>query len=375
MNGCDHGTGMRPGRRSAAACALAMPVLLFLLGAMGAARAQALNCTLPPLENALVPQVSYRFQSPFGQPGDDEARRLKESEDISALACADADDAGWRICLLVADDVRYGHFLALQNGVLHLGATLDLVPSRLEGDKVKEMDAEGAAYVRHGSRGYFYVTGSHGAARGDAAYQPGRFRVVRLLYDPASGSVLRAQTSDKLAPWFLRFRALKPYACRRGHTCKPLDQKGANVEGLAEKDGMLFFGFRAPTDLGMAYVLEIAPDALFGRSTARPRLRPVNLGIGCGVRDLVAVKGGFLVLAGLDVSEQPQRSYRSFIHFWDGRSETVTPLGSLASSDKGGKPEALLVLSDNPGQADYSILVLSDGVAGGAPKVYAVPRR
>lgn len=104
-------------------------------------------------------------------------------------------------------------------------------------------------------------------------------------------------------------------------------------------------------------------------------LRFVQLG-GRGIRDLVKVDDGFLVLGGpTGDSDQSE-----LLYWWDGRDCVpgrgapecvVTTLGRLPRLD-GGRAEGMAVV-DRTGDA-WDMLFVFDGVAGGDPGIYLVRR-
>ena len=99
------------------------------------------------------------------------------------------------------------------------------------------------------------------------------------------------------------------------------DAHGVNVEGLAVKNGQLYIGFRGPVRDGTAYVLRVAVDPLFDGAPADPKLLPVELGQGLGVRDLATVADGLLVLAGPEADQGAAPA----VFFWDGAGPSRTP--------------------------------------------------
>ncbi|MEP9351343.1 DUF3616 domain-containing protein [Xanthobacter sp. KR7-225] len=333
----------------------------------------------PPAPPALVaPARLLEVQGRFS--GKDEAK------DLSAMACAAPPGAALRACLLVSDGVRHARLATLAPDAIVLGRTITLAPKDADGVRAKEVDAEGAAFVRLGGQGFYYVTGSHGASRGSGGYQAARFGLFRIAVDSQTGLPAVAdfdgsrpspevQRTGVLEALIAAVPELAPKACVRAGPCAGLEAGGVNVEGLAAKDGDLYFGLRAPTADGRAFVLRLPAQGLFEPAAAalKPALLKARLGPAFGIRDLVAVEGGFLILAGLDVSERPGLTYPSLIHFWDGAGEATRPLAVLASAHPAAKAEGLLVLADTAGE-DYRLLVLFDGVDGGAPAEYRVPR-
>ena len=165
-------------------------------------------------------------------------------------------------------------------------------------------------------------------------------------------------------------------------------QQGVNIEGLAIRDGQLYFGFRGPVLNGVAKVLAVDADALFSSepaSTPGTTLISLALGQRRGIRDMVAVKTGFLLLAGPDDSSTSQ-SVGWVVAWWDGKpGETATGVVQprllaaldlsgvkLRKCDKELKPEAMTVLEETP--AAYRLLVLSDGMCDGGPLTFTVAR-
>ena len=68
---------------------------------------------------------------------------------------------------------------------------------------------------------------------------------------------------------------------------------GVNIEGLAAKDGMLYFGFREPAKDKHTYILPVRADQLFSAAGV-PNAEPVKIkaGAGRGIRDMLAVPEG-----------------------------------------------------------------------------------
>ena len=161
-------------------------------------------------------------------------------------------------------------------------------------------------------------------------------------------------------------------------------KRGVNIEGLAVKNGRLFFGFRGPAEDGKAHILAIDADGLFSGKNARPTLSTISVGKGRAIRDLLAVSDGVLVLAGPGDDEK-NASVGWIVLRWDGR-ETSDPDGhikalaaldltnvKLHSCDHEPRPEALTVTTDTLGQP-YQAVIFSDGMCDGGPLRFAIPR-
>jgi hypothetical protein len=316
-------------------------------------------------------------------------KAIKTRQSLSGIACS-LDARQQRMCLMAFDEGAQARFATLGDGSLQPLAAPVVLRS---GDG--ELDAEGAA--TDGS--YFYVTGSHSAKRSSCKSNPDSRHVLRFQRDPQTGLALRdangalAGYADSGRLWDIMQSepGLSAYAgeskCLGAEP--PADapqlrgQHGINIEGLAVRDGRLYFGMRGPAQNGLAGVFSVDAQALFEGGNSHPALTPLVLGAGRSVRDMVAVQDGFLVLAGPDDDPGHQDTVEWALFWWDGRpnASPVVPrtLATLdlravhvRSCDKELKPEALTVLAETT-QA-YQLLVLSDGMCDGGPLVFNVPR-
>ena len=163
--------------------------------------------------------------------------------------------------------------------------------------------------------------------------------------------------------------------------CLDKEGHGVNIEGLAARNDQLYFGFREPAKDRTAYILRVASRALFEGGDLMPRLiTVVEVGKGSGIRDLLAVPEGLLVLLGPD--DDSKEGVPWWIGFWDGNDAggeiELKPLAELKLPKVGGhachkeiKPEAMTLLTDGP---DFRhILILSDGLCDGGPLSYRIP--
>ncbi|MBG6077641.1 DUF3616 domain-containing protein [Polaromonas sp. CG_9.11] len=313
----------------------------------------------------------------------------KTRQSVSGIAC-NLDAAQQRICLLAFDEgaeARYAH-------VGRQAWRMDAEPVVLR-DTTDELDAEAAATDGR----YFYVTGSHSAKRGDCASNPGSRHVIRFRLDPATGRALRSPTgalvdhadSGRLWPLMQAQAELAPYVgerkCLGDEPPKEAPtlagRQGVNIEGMAVQGGRLYVGFRGPVLDGVARVLAVNAEALFSPQAASdPKATVTRLALGQhrGIRDMVAVKTGLLLLAGPDDSRARQGAGWT-VSWWDGKaSASVVQPRLLAALDLSGvtlrtcdkelKPEAITVLEETP--AAYKLLVLSDGLCDGGPLAFTV---
>ena len=250
--------------------------------------------------------------------------------------------------------------------------------SRSLGKPGVEADIEALAYAD----GQLYAIGSHALrrrapdaeARGVAANrkryrkidrEPARNRLYRMSFDAASGE-LGAPAHIDLSRRLRKDQLLAPF------TRIPGKENGVDIEGLAIRDGRLYLGLRGPVlrdKLVPVLVLE------FDRPK-RYRVRLVRLD-GQGIRDMVAVDDGFVLLAGpVNEAAGPFRLWH-----WDGRDQlpgsdrVVRPARRLATvgAPAGARAEGLCLLSENP--AAWELLLLFDGVAGGELRVVRLARR
>ena len=314
----------------------------------------------------------------------------KTRRSLSGIACP-ANSSGQRLCLGAFDEGGEARYMVLGDGTLAPdGERVILRPGKVE------LDAEAAAT----DGAFYYVTGSHSAKRSSCASNPDSRHVIRFKVDPATGRGLRgadgklAGMEDTGALWNLMatLPGLKDHVgdamCLGSQS--PVDaldkagRRGVNIEGLAIRDGRLFFGFRGPAIDGTAKILSVDADALFKGGDARPKLATIAVGKGRGIRDLIAVSDGILVLAGPD-DDKANTALDWVVLRWDGKDSgnavaQPRPLATLDLSrvklrkcDDELKPEALTVTDDRPGQP-YRAIILSDGMCDGGALGFSIPR-
>lgn len=324
------------------------------------------------------PPVSVSQPFSFDKKPNDTRRSL------SGIACPDRTITPRR-CVAVFDEGVEARYVVLD------GQSVRPEPGRIVlFPNGKELDAEGAA--RDGP--YVFVTGSFSVKRSTCAANPDSRRVVRFSVDPANGL---AQHLPNGAPADLAsdegrlWRLLTAHPTLRSFTgdnaClggPPNGRHGVNIEGLAARNGWLYFGFRGPAVEGTAYILRVAADFLFSGGAPSHTLFTVPVGQGRGIRDLLAVPEGFLILVGPNDDLGNDAGWS--IAFWDGAlpgdgdgAVRVRVLADLSlpsvrqnGCDKEAKPEALAMIEDGP---DFRrLLVLSDGMCDGGPLVFRVSK-
>ncbi|MDB5885410.1 MAG: hypothetical protein JWR74_1581 [Polaromonas sp.] len=368
--------------------------LFLVLPLLAAALALGNGASAQPLPPRVQPD-GPPWDSGAGFDFDLGKKNLKKTrQSVSGMAC-NLDARQRRICLIAFDEGAQARYAYI--GDKTLAADAEAVVLR---NTEEELDAEGAATDGQ----YFYIAGSHSAKRNDCASNPGSRHVLRFRVDPATGRAARsADGSGTLAGygdtgrlWALMQAqpGLAAYVGERkclgagppGKAPQLAGRQGVNIEGLAVQGGRLYFGFRGPSLNGVAQVLAVDADALFdAQATRGPQATLARLALGPnrGIRDMVAAKSGFLLLAGPDDSPASQGA-GWVVAWWDGQSAEgrVVQPKVLAALDLGGaklrkcdqeiKPEAMTVLEETP--AAYRLLVLSDGLCDGGPLAFTVAR-
>jgi hypothetical protein len=265
----------------------------------------------------------------------------------------------------------------------HLSQSIQLLPTGSS-----EIDME--ALAQEGET--LYVLGSHSKGRrtvsqhnsqsenrerfAEIVHEPSRDNLFLFDIDPATGS-----NSTNIRSVSLR-KLVTAHAILGLFANIPGKENGIDFEGLAVADGRLYLGLRGPVmrenyvpvlSLGFNDV-PVCEDN-FEAHPDKCSLLYVNLA-GLGVRSLHSVDGGFLILAG--PTNDRRGSYD--LYFWDGLDcmpdEGITNcrlqnLGAFPIFDGGG-PEGLAVLEESP--SSWRILLVYDGVMGGAPTLFEVAR-
>lgn len=343
----------------------------------------AIAQTTSPAQAPLVAPNGPIWNSGDGFTFDVKAKKLQKTrQSASGIACT-VNANQQRVCLVAFDEGTQAGFATVKEGAL--------VPdpqafqfTGLHG----ELDAEGAATDGN----YVYVTGSHSAKRGDCASNPDSRFVLRLRLDPASGRAVPASQVQTGRLWSLMQAQPELQAYVGERKCLGTEpppkapglsgQQGINIEGLAVQGGRLIFGLRGPVIQGAALTLAVGAAALFEGGNAKPQVTRLALGARRGIRDMVTVSDGILVLAGPDDDRASQSQGWALFH-WDGRpSQRLVQPRLLARLDLSGitqrtcdaeiKPEALTVLQETP--KTYQLLVLSDGLCDGGPLAFTLAK-
>ncbi len=294
---------------------------------------------------------------------------FENSLDLSGIAAANP-----RQCLVGSDESFYvqpGEIDAAKKRI-ESRRPVALAPEAAGRTDV-EVDIEGVAFVPEEQA--YYVVGSHGLGKKKGDFQPERHAVYRVPVEPRTGVVKKEGIRRaSLLPWIRETPLLAP------HLRQPLQQNGLNIEGLAASGGKLFFGLRAPNKDGRGLVIELAPAELFGRTPRELKVHEISIPEGRGIREIAAVRGGFILLSGNASAEASKKipetrakepDTRFEVYFWSS-GPTAEPVNLGDLPENGGKAEGLLLLEDTPDHAD--MLVVFDGLPGGEPLLIRLHR-
>lgn len=273
---------------------------------------------------------------------------LNEGLDVSGAAIL-PDGKGW----LVSDETRSVQAIILDRvkRTLTAGDSLSLLPG-----KGKEMDLEGI--TSSSDTRWFYATGSHSVSRKKAEVQPDRQHIFR--FTPIGVGDIAVAT---LSP------VITSEDCLRDSAGKGSDQGGLDLEGIAERAGMLYFGLRSPSKDGHAYIIEVKADDLFADAAkAAHRTHEITLGVGFGIRDIVRVRDGFLIISGPSGTDESAQGFT--LYHWSGPGGKATKLTDIHAKD--GKAEGVVLLEET--SEEYTLLILFDGVENGAPTEFKVEK-
>lgn len=303
----------------------------------------------------------------------------KTRRGLSGIACP-AVQGERRICLAVFDEGTRAQFVDISGGGFEpLAEIVDLMHGVPGTDSGKELDAEGAAVDER----FYYVTGSHSPKRRNCESNPASRYVMRFPYDPKTGLARRPvdagrQVSIRLWPLMAGLPELRAHV--GDGKCMGRPDHAVDIEGLAIRDGRLYFGFRGPALEGRVPVLSVDAGALFEGGDTAPRITMLEVGGGRGIRDMVTVADGILILAGPDDQlENEDRDW--FVGLWDPRGSKLQRLARLdlegvgrraCDDERERKPEAIAVLEESRWR--YRVLILSDSLCDGGPLAFTVPR-
>ena len=339
----------------------------------------ALCAADPPLVEP--ERIAWSVEPAFSFPGAHNPVKVRQS--LSGIACTGVGTP--RRCIAVFDEgVEVRYVVIADQRLVAEPDRIVLLPGG------EEIDAEGAA--RDGD--FVFVTGSHSPKRGPPPCKVNEDsrHVFRFDVDATGRTKLNAEgvpvkrASDDGRLW--RLLTQHPILGRFVGADRCLGKAGGhavNIEGLAAKGGNLYFGFREPAKDKLAYILRVSADALFAGGDLADKLFAVKVGAGHGIRDLLAVGDGVLILVGPD---DDSADVGWSIVLWDGSgaedavANPVSPIMlaqldlrnvRLSSCDKELKPEAMAVLEE--GSDFYRVLTLSDGMCDGGPLSFRIMKQ
>jgi hypothetical protein len=300
---------------------------------------------------------------------------LEQEEDLSAIAIFGetllvGSDEGTKVQILQADPQ--------DPMVYHVQPQLDMTMLQSE----TELDIEGIA--RFKDTNTFYVAGSHSlkrrllepeatkelnlAAMEEIIFEPSRFHLFKLEMDPRT---LKPISKRRIGLYGI----LSKDPVLKRFTQIPSKENGVDIEAIAVKGkngDKLHLGFRGPVlrdNLVPIMVLDFNNPADY-------KLIYIDLD-GRGIRELVKVKKGFLIIAG------PSGGGKGtfLIYFWNGddgvpekskRKSKLTLLGELPTA-RGAKAEGMTLVKETDDH--YEVIVVYDGVVGGRPERFQIPKR
>lgn len=306
---------------------------------------------------------------------------------LSGIACGPAV-GDRRACAIVDDEQRRVQFVTLVGQKIALGPDMAVLDKETTdpatGAKIVNKEADLEAVARDGD--VYWVMGSHGPKRhledgaSDCPPVPARRHLYRFTVDGTTGlptfpfdrktAAKQIRRIDRLPEVLARLPDLGPSV--DAPICG--DAGGFTLEGMAVGGGRMWLGVRAPltADRGSAYVVDLDAEALTGTSDPKAKLHRLPLGAGVGIRDMARVGDGLLILAGPSSSDDAGAATMSAVWFWAGDESVPVALAALGGVPKGAKPEGMAILDQSA--AGWRVLVLCDGVVGGAPREYMIPR-
>ena len=307
---------------------------------------------------------------------------VKKAKDISALAFIGSH------LIIGSDETSFVQVLERKQNGYAVPSDDGRISIILPGSPfvdVKEVDIEGIAVDRR----TVYVIGSHARVRPAGDTDTELYSINRAHLDESPGVsenkqkfgarniVAKFELDDTGVASNLQnsslldlLNSIYPFKLFRDI---PSKENGVDIEGLAVRNGKLYAGFRGPVLRGnFVPILEFD----FRDPLAQHRVLYVKLA-GRGVRDMVAVSNGFLILAG--PLGDGKSSYQ--IYFWNGEdvvcgkdrpdaSKALVLLGEVPMISSDGKAEGLTVIGEV--DSTYKVVLAFDGIENGGLRMYSV---
>ncbi len=280
--------------------------------------------------------------------------KFAKGKDLSAAAFIDHAHA-----VVASDETR-----TLQRVILHPSSRL-LLPRQqipLAPGEGTELDIEGVAYSP--TQQAYFATGSHALARKKKVVEDSRSGVFKLPVDA------KGEPQPDKVEWASLRGALQADPVLGPYVDKDADHHGVDIEGLAERDGRLFFALRAPSLEGKSFVVETGSQELFGSGPTPKLIRhEMPFGPGLGAREIVALKaGGYLLVAGPAGSEEATEGFSFWL--WPGPGATAQKLGDLEGVP--GKAEGVLLHTQTADKLEG--VLFFDGAKDGGPVGFRLQR-
>jgi len=348
--------------------------------------------------------VAQETKTAIAVEGQFETKKGGPARDLSGIACHPRGESEYG-CLVVNDESPFAQLAALRDGRLIAGPTIDLIaglgarladdvpPSGVFGSEAAsrpvvaarcadrkiesdfdEFDGEGVAWAPTGSGGTFYVTASHGCGRSSGTRRRSTHLLARIQVDQ-SGKV--SATPD--LTWRLG-ELLRGVDVVAAHYGLPVtaSQQGLDIEGVAALNNGddLFFGLRAPSIDGHAFIVQARAADLFAQTAStipQARVVRVQLGDRVGIRDLAALPDGRLLVLSGSSQEQPGVPQGLAVvkpsdePVW--RAESILPRIALPRPES--KAEGAAVLGVASGK--LRVLVVFEEVSTDKPVEYVIP--
>lgn len=215
-----------------------------------------------------------------------------------------------------------------------------------------EADIEGAARV--GNTVYWMT--SHGRNKnGKVRESRYRFFATTLSGEGRSSKLIPVGVPyRRLLEDLCEARPLRRFDLASAAERAPKESNALNIEALGTRpDGTLWLGFRNPVPGGLALLVPLLNPAQMIRGARAELGDPVQVDLGgLGVRDMLAVETGWLIVAGATGG-----GGRSMLYHWKGAEER--PRALPVRWPDGFNPEA--ILSWEGGRAEPYFLLSDDG--------------
>jgi hypothetical protein len=221
-------------------------------------------------------------------------------------------------------------------------------------EKIKECDIEGAAKIGD----LIFWIGSHG--RNKDAEEKKERQVLFATKLSGVGKDAKLEITGKvytqLVDDLLKDSALAPFDLAKAATLAPKAEGGLSIESLAADAGKLWIGFRNPKSKAKEALLVplLNPTEIIKKGARAQFGDPLLLKLGeLGVRDMVALDDGFLIIAGDSVDRFEPGAKPSRVFSW----KPGTDPKDIGVDFDDLNPEAIMIMGDGD---KARILILSD---------------